>query len=61
MEKWFQNYKPTYSHGTWGSKGVAILISKMLDFEIIKTTIDKDGRYLIMDIKVDNKEWTTVK
>ena len=42
------------SHGTNNSKGVAILFNKNLDYEVIAKHIDCDGRYIILDLKIQD-------
>ena len=42
-----------FSHGTTHSKGVMTLINPKLDFKLEKTIPDKNGRYIILDIIVD--------
>ena len=42
--------KSAFSHGSTNSKGVMILINPKLDCKIKKVIADKDGRYIIADI-----------
>ena len=42
--------KALFSHGSTNSKGVMILINPKLDCKIEKVIADKDGRYIIADI-----------
>ena len=41
-----------FSHGTNHSKGVMILLSNSLDFEIKNELIDADGRFIILDVMI---------
>ncbi len=41
-----------FSEGTSDSRGVAILFSDDLDYEILSKEIDNDGNYIILDLKV---------
>ena len=43
-------WKALFSHGSTYSKGVMILINPKLDCQIEKVIADKDGRYIIVDI-----------
>ena len=45
-----------YSHGTNHSKGVMTLISNDLDFEVKRSIHDKNGRFLILDAIINEKE-----
>ena len=40
--------KTLFSHGSSNARGVMILFSKSLDMEIIESTTDEDGRYIII-------------
>ena len=42
--------KAIFSHGSTNSKGVMILLNPKLDCKIEKVIEDKDGRYIITDI-----------
>ena len=42
--------KALFSHGSTNSKGVMTLINPKLDCKIEKVIADKDGRYIIADI-----------
>ena len=46
--------KAFFSHGTSNSKGVMTLINPKLDCEIEKCISDKNGRYLILDVSVED-------
>ena len=56
-EKWKNYWKGEIycSHGTTNSKGVAILFHQKLSHEILDTFEDRNGRYLIMRVKVFNE------
>ena len=43
-----------HSIGTSQSRGVSIFICKNINAEIIDTTIDQDGRYIILNIKIND-------
>jgi len=55
----FQN---TYysSHKSGRRRGVAILISNAVNFEFKSEIIDKEGRYILVKGKLDNKEVTLI-
>ena len=38
-----------FSHGSNHSCGVAILVHKLLDFKLISSRVDNEGRYLILE------------
>jgi len=42
-----------FSHGSSGARGVATFISKSLDFQLIFTQCDSDGRVLILVVDLD--------
>ena len=46
--------KAFFSHGTSNSKGVMILINPKLDCKIEKCISDKNGRYIILDVSVED-------
>ena len=52
--------KAFFSHGTSNSKGVMILINPKLDCKIEKCISDKSGRYIILDVSVDDTRLTLV-
>lgn len=43
-----------FSHGTSKSRGVAVLFSKQLDVCIHKTVTDVNGRYILLEMDIDN-------
>ena len=47
-----------FSHGSSNSKGVAILCSPDLDIEFSKIKTDNDGRYIILEVKVNERKYT---
>ena len=49
-----------FSHGTSAKKGVAILISRNVEHKIINTLTDKEGRFIITDIKLDDRIYTVI-
>jgi len=46
--------KAFFSHGTSNSKGVIILINPKLDYKIEKCISDKNARYIILDVSVED-------
>ena len=48
-----------FSHGTYNSKGVAILLPQM-DINVLKVTSDDYGRFLIVKMSVDDNVFTIV-
>ena len=56
VEKWKFQWpgKIFYSHGTNHSKGVMILVSDRLQFELKSEVQDKDGRYILIDTLVQD-------
>ena len=49
-----------FSHGSYNSKGVAILIPQNLDPTIEKTLCDDQGRYLAVKINMDDNVCTVI-
>ena len=49
-----------YSHGTFNSKGVAILLPQYLNITIESTVVDTSGRYLSAKINLDGNIFTIV-
>ena len=47
--------KIVFSHGASNSRGVAIMISNDIDFEINKAEHDSCGRYILLDCIIDTK------
>ena len=56
VENWRFQWKGKmyYSHGTNHSKGVLILISDKLQFELKSITEDNDGRYVLIDALIQD-------
>ena len=54
-EKWKSEWggKIFYSHGSTRSRGVMILFNPKLDFQISNVVADKNGRFLILKVSVD--------
>ena len=50
-----------YSHGTNHSKGVLILISDKLQFELKSITEDNDGRYVLIDALIQDSPFFTLE
>ena len=46
--------KIIYSHGTHNSRGVCVLFKKNCDFTLRRKTVDPGGRYIIIEINVDD-------
>ena len=46
------------SYGSNSSRGVAILLTKNLDYKINNTIIDKNGNYIIIDITIGENKLT---
>ena len=57
-KQWSQNFKGEifYSHGTRNSWGVAIPFLGSKSLEVVETKNDDQGRILILDIKICDKE-----
>jgi exonuclease III len=43
------------AHGTNHSKGVAILIKKNVDVDIVTSTIDNEGRYICLNVNIQDQ------
>ena len=48
------------SHGTSASRGVAIVTKKTLNYEVISKHSDTDGRFILINIEIDNTIFTLV-
>jgi exonuclease III len=48
----FRKYEFLFSHGSSNSRGVVTIISQMLEYKILKQSIDPNGRYVIIDIEI---------
>ena len=61
-EEWKKQWEGEllFSHGSSNSKGCMIGFTKNLDVNIEKTTSDKNGRILIVDITLESKKYTIV-
>jgi exonuclease III len=57
IEQW-GNKNIIFAHGTSNSKGVAILFSNNFEYELIREEVDTEGRFLIIDVKINNKMFT---
>ena len=57
-KQWSQNFKGAifYSHGTTNSCGVAIPFLGSKSLEVVETKNDGQGRILMLDIKICDKE-----
>jgi exonuclease III len=49
-----------FSHGTTNSRGVAILFSRELQFNILQEFSDKEGRFIILDVELNGQILTLV-
>ena len=49
-----------HSIGTSNSRGVSIFIHEKLNAEIINSTIDEEGRYIIMNVKINEDVYCLV-
>ena len=49
-----------YSHGSNHSKGVMILVNPRYKLEVIKSCKDKNGRFIILNTKLDNQHLVLV-
>jgi exonuclease III len=55
------NYrKIIYSHGTSGSKGVAIILPKNMNYEINNTKISPDGRYIALTMTINDTKFCLI-
>lgn len=50
--------KAFFCHGTKSSRGVAILVSRTLPFQLIKRISDEDGRLLCLDLEIEEVVYT---
>ena len=59
VEKWRFQWpgKMFYSHGTSHSRGVLILISDKLQFELKYVRSDTDGRYVLIDALIQDSSF----
>ena len=59
---WMQDWKGEmyFSHGTCGSRGVAILIPKNLSVDVKQIITDENGRYIILDVTIDDNSFILV-
>ena len=57
MDQW-GNRNIIFGHGKSNSKGVAILFSNNLLYEVKKEFIDTEGRFIIVDIQMDKTIYT---
>ena len=55
-QQWIDDWghrKISFAHGTNRSKGVAIIMPNSLDYKVINTELDPNGRYIVMQISID--------
>jgi len=57
---WEKNWKGTIKASCWTSnkKGVTFLISEQLNHKLINEYKDKNGRWLVLDIEIDDQPYT---
>lgn len=58
FEKEFNEWQIFHSFGSSNSRGCSILINKSIHFDIIDTLKDTHGRYLLLNIAIDNNVFT---
>ncbi len=49
-----------FSHGTTNSRGVCILFKDSCNFDLVKSFHDNDGRFIILDIVLNNQKITLI-
>ncbi len=49
-----------FSHGSSASKGVAILITKNINYSIEKKIIDENGRFILIDLCINERTYTII-
>lgn len=56
-KKWIREWggEIVFSHGSRKSRGVAIMLDKSYDYEIKTVERDEEGRFLLLDINIENK------
>ena len=54
MKNEFDSFDFYHSYGNSSSRGCAILISKKLNANIIDTKVDENGRYVFMNLELEN-------
>jgi exonuclease III len=52
--------KMVFANGTSKSKGVAILLPKLLDYNIISETLDPGGRYIALKIEIEGTIYSLI-
>jgi exonuclease III len=58
--KEWNNRKIIYSHGTSGSKGVAIIFPKNMNYEINDTKLSRDGRYIAVTVTINDTKFCLI-
>ena len=61
VEEWnrqWGNKNTIYSHGVSNSRGVAVLFSQNMSVDILKECKDDNGRFIIIDVSVDDTVYT---
>jgi exonuclease III len=59
-ENEWENSRIIFSHGDSGSKGVAIIIPKMMDFKLHEVIRSKNGRYIALHIDINENEFCLI-
>ena len=59
---WTQNWggKIVFSHGSTGARGVAMMFDKNLNYKLIDTKTDNNGRIIVVDIEIREIRYTIV-
>ena len=54
--KWMESWDGEifFNHGTTSSCGVAILMPKKMEYQIVDSYSCKDGRFLMLNVKIEN-------
>ena len=63
MEKLFEYQwrgKIIFSHGTSGSKGVCVAFLYNLEYQLLKTICDIDGRYIIACVEIPSQSYILI-
>ena len=60
--KWKKNWrgKMIFANGTSKSRGVAILLPKNMEFQIISQTLDPGGRYIALKIEIEHITYSLI-
>ena len=58
IKQWGQHIE--FSHGTPGSRGVAILFDNEHEYEILNIDKDSDGRFLLIDVNIEDQNFILI-